>query len=100
MHAGWPFLDDTIALMWAHPQVYAGLGVINWVIPRKEFHAYLKRMIDAGLGKRLMFGSDQMVWPESIGLAIEGIESASFLSEEQKRDIFYSNAARFFRVEE
>ena len=30
----------------------------------------------ANLGKRLMFGSDQMAWPEAIGLAIEGIESA------------------------
>jgi predicted TIM-barrel fold metal-dependent hydrolase len=99
MHAGWPFLDDTIALMWAHPQVHAGLGVINWVIPRAEFHHYLKRLVDAGLGKRLMFGSDQMVWPEAIGIAIDGIESAEFLTPDQKRDIFYTNAARFFRIE-
>ena len=35
-----------------------------------------------------MFGSDQMIWPEAIELAIEGIESASFLSEKQKRDIY------------
>ncbi len=52
----------------------------------------------AGLGKLLMFGSDQMVWPEAIGLAIEGIESADFLTAEQKRDIFYNNAARFLRL--
>jgi predicted TIM-barrel fold metal-dependent hydrolase len=99
MHAGWPFLDETIALMWAHPQVHAGLGVIDWVIPRAEFHRYLKRLVDAGLGKRLMFGSDQMVWPEAIAMAIEGIESAAFLTPEQKRDIFYDNAARFLRIE-
>jgi hypothetical protein len=55
--------------------------------------------MNAGFGKRLMFGSDQMVWPDAIGLAIEGIESASFLTEEQKRDIFYTNAVRFFRLE-
>jgi len=47
-----------------------------------------------------MFGSDQMRWPEAIGMAIEGIESASFLSQEQKRDIFYDNAARFLRLKE
>jgi predicted TIM-barrel fold metal-dependent hydrolase len=46
-----------------------------------------------------MFGSDQMIWPEAIGLAIEGIESAVFLSEDQKRDIFYNNAVRFFQLE-
>jgi predicted TIM-barrel fold metal-dependent hydrolase len=100
MHAGWPFLDETIALMWAHPQVYAGLGVIDWVIPRAEFHRYLERLVDVGLGKRLMFGSDQMVWPEAIGMAIAGIESAGFLTSDQKRDIFYNNAARFLRIDQ
>jgi hypothetical protein len=45
--------------------------VINWVIPREEFHEYLG-LVRAGLSKRLMFGSDQMVWPDAIGLAIEG----------------------------
>jgi predicted TIM-barrel fold metal-dependent hydrolase len=38
-----------------------------------------------------------MVWPGAIDIAIEGIRSADFLSEEQKRDIFYNNAARFLR---
>jgi len=39
-----------------------------------------------------------MVFPEAIGMAIEGIESASFLTVEQKRDIFYNNAPRFLRL--
>ena len=56
--------------------------------------------MDAGLGKRLMFGSDQMQWPEAIDDAVEAIESAPFLTEEQKRDIFYNNAARFLRLSE
>ncbi|MND08223.1 hypothetical protein D3C83_307000 [compost metagenome] len=47
-----------------------------------------------------MFGSDQMIWPEGIGMAIEGIESAKFLTEEQKRDIFYNNAVRFLGLDE
>ena len=42
---------------------------------------------------------DQMVWPDVIGPAIEGIESAAFLSEEQKRDILYNNAVRFLRLD-
>jgi len=36
-----------------------------------------------------------MIWPVSIGMAIEALESASFFSEQQKRDIFYNNAAGF-----
>jgi uncharacterized protein len=39
-----------------------------------------------------------MIWPDAIGLAIEGIESAKFLTVEQKRDIFYNNAARFLKL--
>jgi uncharacterized protein len=97
MHAGWPMLDQMIALMWAHPQVYVDTAVIDWAVPRKEFHAFLRRLVEAGFGKRIMFGSDQMVWPETIGMAVEGIESAAFLTKEQKRDIFYNNAMTFFR---
>jgi hypothetical protein len=41
-----------------------------------------------------------MVWPEAIGMAVEGIESAAFLTEEEKRDVFYNNAVRFLRLEE
>jgi predicted TIM-barrel fold metal-dependent hydrolase len=95
MHAGFPYLQETVAIM----HVYADLGVIDWNRSREEFHEYLRALMNAGFGKRLMFGSDQMVWPDAIGLAIEGIESASFLTEEQKRDIFYNNAVRFFRLE-
>ncbi len=100
MHGGWPYLEETKAIMSVYPQVYADLAVINWIIPREEFHEYLRDLIRAGFEKRLMFGSDQMVWPEAIGMAIEGIESATFLSKEQKRNIFYNNAARFLKLKE
>lgn len=98
MHAGWPMLDDLLAVMWAHPQVYVGLGVISYALPRAEFHRYLRRIVEAGFGKRVMFGSDQMVWPDALEFAIESIESADFLTQEQKRDILYNNAARFLRL--
>jgi len=99
MHGGWPYLEETKAIMSVYPQVYADLAVINWIIPREEFHDYLRGLIRAGFGERLMFGSDQMVWPEAIGMAIEGIESADFLSAKQKRDIFFNNAIRFLRLD-
>ena len=79
MHAGWPMIDRMIGLLYAHPQVYLDVGVINWTQPRAEFHRYLRRLVDAGYGKRIMFGSDQMVWPEAIGMAVEAIASADFL---------------------
>lgn len=95
MHAGWPFLQEMISLLYYHPQVYVDLGVIDWAIPVNNFHQYLKGLVDAGFAKRIMFGTDQMIWPEAIKTAIESIESASFLTEEQKRDILFNNAATF-----
>lgn len=99
-NAGWPFLDETIALMYQYPAVHADLSTITWAIPRPVFHGFLRALVESGLGKRLMFGSDAMLWPEKIGLAVEAIRSADFLSDEQQRDIFYNNAARFLRLSE
>ena len=99
MHAGWPYLSETKALMQQYPQLYADVAVIDWIMPREEFHEYLRALMRSGLGKRLMFGSDQMAWPEAIGMAIANIESAPFLTAGQKRDIFYNNAAGFLRLD-
>jgi predicted TIM-barrel fold metal-dependent hydrolase len=98
MHAGWPMLDDLLALLWTHPQVHVGVGVISYALPRAEFYRYLRRIVEAGFGDRVMFGSDQMVWPDALEYAIRSIEEAPFLNAEQKRDILYNNAARFLRL--
>lgn len=98
MHAGMPMVDEMIMLLNAHPQVFVDISADNWGVPRKEFHFILKRLSDAGYTKRIMFGSDQMVWPQTIEVAIDAITSADFLTEEQKRDILYNNAARFLRL--
>lgn len=100
MHAGWPMLDDLLAVLYAHPQVHVDVGVIAMVLPRAEFHGWLERIVRAGFYGRVMFGSDQMQWPAGIERAIEAIESAPFLSEPRKRDILYNNAARFLRLSE
>ena len=99
MHAGWPMLDEMLGLLYAHPQVYLDISVINWVLPREEFHHYLRRLVGAGFHERILFGSDQMQWPQAIGKGIDAIESANFLSEAQKHDILCNNAARFLRLD-
>lgn len=98
MHAGWPMLDEMIALLYAHPQVYVDVGVISWALPRSGFPAYLRGLVEAGFGSRVMFGSDQMIFPDALRVAIENVESADFLTPALKRDIFYHNAARFLRL--
>ena len=98
MHAGMPMVDEMIMLLNAHPQVYVDIAADDWGVPRGEFHLILKRLVGAGYGKRIMFGSDQMAWPDSIPIAVSSITDAPFLTEQQKRDILYNNAARFLRL--
>jgi len=100
MHAGWPMIDEMVALLQANPQVYVDIAAIDWALPADEFYWYLERLVRAGLLNRVMYGSDQGAFPEMIERSIERVEAAPFLSEEQKRDIFYTNAARFLRLSE
>ena len=99
-NTGYPYRDEMIAMMTQYPQLHEDVSTISWVLPRAAFYDYLQALVRAGLGKRVMFGSDQMRWPDKIGEAIEAIEQAPFLTDEQKRDILYHNAVRFLRLEE
>ncbi len=92
-HMGFPYLEETIGILNVYPWVHVDTGAIDWIEP--GFGSYLQQLIRYGFEKRIMFGSDQMTWPDAIGRAVEAIEKADFLSAEQKRDILYSNAARF-----
>jgi predicted TIM-barrel fold metal-dependent hydrolase len=98
MHYGSPLVDEMIAILYTYPQVYIDIGGNTWPYPPAFFYAQLRKFIDAGFGKRIMFGSDQMRWPGLIERSIAILEDAPFLSEEQKRDIFYNNAARFLQL--
>ena len=99
MHAGWPFLEETVSILRQYPGVYVDISFIDWQMPRKIFHDYLENLVTYGFHKRIMFGSDQ-VWPDAIQVAIENVEAAHFLSSEQKEDIFFHNALRFFRIDQ
>lgn len=99
-HAGWPYISETIAMMYIYPELYVDIGVIAWSLPKNAFYSALKELMDAGFGKRIMFGSDQMIWPGAITIAVETVNEAPFLSENERRDIFYNNAARFLELSE
>ncbi|HEV2043643.1 MAG TPA: amidohydrolase family protein [Sphingomicrobium sp.] len=98
MHAGYPMADSLRALMFSHPQVYVDIGGIIYTEPRPALYRFLQEIVDAGYGDRILFGSDQMIWPGVIEPSIKVIEDAPFLNAAQKRDILYNNAARFLRL--
>lgn len=98
MHAAWPYLQETVALMMVYPQVYADLGACGWALPRAELYHYVNGFTRAGLSDRLMFGSDHMFWPELIAMSVDAIDSAPFLTPAEKRAIFHDNAVRFYKL--
>jgi uncharacterized protein len=99
MHAGGHFYERAAMMMVQYPDLYVDIAVLNWVPDAGNFLVpFLKRAKDYGVLDSMMFGSDQMVWPEAIEMAIENIQKLDFLTYEEKKGIFYDNAARFLNL--
>jgi predicted TIM-barrel fold metal-dependent hydrolase len=101
MHAGgedWP--EHAIRLMAYYPQLYTDLAVLLWVEPNTQRYVkeFLRNAKEAGYMDRIMFGSDQMIWPYAIEKSILFLNSLTFLTRQDKEDIFYNNAARFLKL--
>jgi predicted TIM-barrel fold metal-dependent hydrolase len=93
-------IDEMIALMGANAYVYVDLAGFIWSYPLEEINAYLQRLVQAGFGKRILYGTDLLVWPGLLKTSIDVIQNANYLSEGQKRDILFNNAVRFFNLNE
>ena len=78
-------------------KLYKGVLDYSSVKTKRDF---LKRAKEFGFKDRVMFGSDQMIWPHGIEMSIEYLNSLSFLSEVEKRGILFHNAARFLKLDQ
>lgn len=99
MHAGYPMIDNMLTLLQANSHVYVDVAGLIWSYPIKEVNRYIQRLVDAGFEDRVMFGTDQMIWPKLMAYSISIIQNAEYLTPQQKRDILYNNAARFLRLD-
>lgn len=97
MHAAWPNIEHMLYMLCMHPQLYVDVSVLQYAIQRPAYMTALKSLADAGLTDRVMFGSDG--GPRFLAMGIQAIETAPFLSDQQKRDILFNNAIRFFRLD-
>jgi predicted TIM-barrel fold metal-dependent hydrolase len=96
MHAGGFFPQNALMLMTMYPHVYVDIGALSWTpIAGDMLEPFLREVKRRRMLDRVMFGSDQMRWPEAIALAIDRVNGLEFLTVEEKRDIFYDNAAKF-----
>ena len=99
MHAGYPMIDNMLTLLQANSHVNVDVAGLIWSYPLKEVNRYVERLVDAGFGDRVMFGTDQLGWPKLMTYSISIIQNADYLTPQQKRDILYNNAARFLRLD-
>lgn len=101
MHGGEVFFEHAIRMLSLYRHLYIDLGVLLWVDPIVNDYAVrlLRLAKKARVLDRVMFGSDQMVWPEAISKSIEFLNSIDFLTEEEKKMILYENAKTFLNLE-
>lgn len=85
-----------------YPNLYADLGVELWLHPiTKDFAIkFLRSAKEYGFLDRVLFGSDQMVWPDDITQSIQFLSSLGFLTSAEKQDILYNNARTFLGIKE
>ena len=97
MHAGENFFENTLRMMDGYPNLYADLGVELWLHPLTKDYGtrFLKSAKQYGFLDRVLFGSDQMVWPEAISSSIDFLNSMDFLTPVEKEMILYKNAQKF-----
>lgn len=91
-----PLWDETLALLRDYPNVYLDLSITNGAMPWAQYEASLRRLIDAGFGDRIMFGSDNL----PIADILARLDRVEWLTAAQRRAILYDNAARFLRLDE
>jgi hypothetical protein len=99
MHAGYPMIDNMLTLLQANSHVYVDVAGLIWSYPIKEVNDYIQRLVEAGFEDRVMFGTDQLIWPKLMAYSISVIQNAEYLTPEEKRDILYNNAVRFLRLD-
>jgi predicted TIM-barrel fold metal-dependent hydrolase len=100
MHAGENFFENTLRMMDGYPNLYADLGVELWLHPLTKDYGtrFLKLAKEYGFLDRVLFGSDQMVWPKAISSSIDFLNSMNFLTQDEKEMILYKNAKKFLGI--
>ena len=88
------FDKETLALLSDHSTVYFDMSIVNDG-PPDVHEAELRRLIDAGFGDRIMFGSDT----RPAGPILRRLQNIDWLTTSQRRAILYDNAARFLRFD-
>lgn len=94
MHLGWPDFDHALYLAFAYPNVYLDVATSDWLLGRDTFDRMLRETVAMIGSDRVLFGSDQMVWPQQIPVAVRTLREARYLTAADRENIFWRNAER------
>ena len=97
MHYPGRYFEECIQVMKQYDQIYCEITAVSMFAPKKMWEPRVKKLFDEGLGDRFMFGSDYV---GTIRKNIEIIYNLDWLSNEQKRAVYYDNAAKFLNLTE
>ena len=97
MHYPGSYFEECLEVMKKYPQIYCEITAVSMFAPKAVWEPRVKKLFDEGLGNRLMFGSDYF---GTIRKNIEIVYNLDWLSDEQKRSVYYDNAARFLNLSE
>ena len=101
MHAGYPMIDNMLTLLQENSHVYVDVAGLIWSYPLVEVNRYIRRLVEAGFEDRVMFGTDlgESGWEGLLPYSISIIQNAEYLTPQEKRDILFNNAVRFYRID-
>jgi predicted TIM-barrel fold metal-dependent hydrolase len=97
-HMGWPFYDHALYMLFTYENVYLDTATVNWILEKQLFNRMLEEAVDTVGSDRILFGTDQMVWPQMITPTVESIRDVPLLSDQDKRNILGENARRMLKI--
>ncbi|WP_204345619.1 amidohydrolase family protein [Psychroserpens algicola] len=95
MHYPGSYFNECLEVMKKYNQIYCEISAVSMFAPKDLWEPRVKKLFEEGLGDRLMFASDYV---GTIRKNIEIIYNIDWLSDDQKRAIYYDNAARFLNL--
>jgi uncharacterized protein len=93
-HMSYPFTEQATYMLYAHTNVFMDVSTVNWLLGRAGFHRLLRQVVETVGPDKILFGSDQMRWPDTIVVGVKAVQEADFLTDEDKAKILGGNARR------
>ena len=90
-----PFDEEIFALLRDYSRVHLDMTILNSLMSAETHERELRRLIEAGFGDRVMFGTDG----QPAGPILRRLEAIPWLTADQRRAILYDNAAGFLRLD-